>query len=84
MLPSPPLFFLSFLPFRKELACNIAPRVLISAVSDCYSSIVDKHKVCNVLTQVFAVYLYVMIQIGPISTGDGSSVEKDHPSGINT
>lgn len=29
---------------RKELACNIAPRVLISAVSDCYSSIVDKHK----------------------------------------
>ncbi|RMX40131.1 hypothetical protein pdam_00002238 [Pocillopora damicornis] len=29
---------------RKELACNIAPRVLISAVSDCYNSIVNKHK----------------------------------------
>ncbi|KAJ7330602.1 HEAT repeat-containing protein 1 [Desmophyllum pertusum] len=31
---------------RKELACNISPRVLISAVSECYSSVVATQKEC--------------------------------------
>ena len=39
------LFCLIFSCDRKELSSNISPRVLISAVTECYHKVVIKHKV---------------------------------------